>query len=159
MNDPYIGETPDDTPEARFGAELRRLRVRAGLSGRRLAEELHRAHSSIVEYEVGRRLPGVEVVEQYEDYFGLSRGTLIAQRERARVERLECPRDATVDGHLDDIACPYKGLRAFEDDDAVLFFGREAPRVAASPPSFKLACWQPSARRPRAMVCVRASRC
>ena len=81
--------------------------------------------SSVVEYERGRRLPGVEVVEQYEDHFGLERGTLGAQRERARLERLEDPRDATVDQHLGDVACPYKGLRAFQYEDAALFFGRE----------------------------------
>jgi conflict system STAND superfamily ATPase len=63
-------------------------------------------------------------------YFNLSRGTLVAQRERARVERLECPKDATVDGHLGDADCPYKGLRAFEHEDAALFFGREAPLEA-----------------------------
>jgi WD40 repeat protein/transcriptional regulator with XRE-family HTH domain len=117
--------TADDTPEERFGAELRRLRLRAGLSVRRLARGLHRAHSGIVEYEGGRRLPAVQVVEQYEDYFGLSRGTLVAGRERARIERLERPRDATVDEHLGEGACPYKGLHAFECDDAGVFFGRE----------------------------------
>jgi WD40 repeat protein/transcriptional regulator with XRE-family HTH domain len=124
--------TPDDavmaqeTPEARFGAQLRRLRVHAGLSVRALAEQLHRAHSGIVEFESGRRLPAVDVVEQYEDRFGLARGTLVAQRERARAERLELPRDGTVESHFAEIACPYKGLRTFEHDDAPLFFGREA---------------------------------
>jgi WD40 repeat protein/transcriptional regulator with XRE-family HTH domain len=125
MGDPHDVEMADDTPEARFGAELRRLRVQAGLSVRRLAQELHRAHSGIVHYESGRRLPGVEVVEQYEDFFGLGRGTLGAQRERARVQRLESPPDATVDEHLGDVVCPYKGLRPFEHDDAALFYGRE----------------------------------
>jgi WD40 repeat protein/transcriptional regulator with XRE-family HTH domain len=115
----------EETPEERFGAELRRLRVQRGLSVRRLAEQLHRAHSGIVEYERGRRLPGVEVVEQYEDYFGLARGTLVAKRERARVERLERPQDATLDEDLSDVACPYKGLHAYEYQDAGLFFGRE----------------------------------
>ena len=94
--------------------------------GRRLAKELHRSQSSIVDYERRRRLPSVEVVEQYEDYFGLSRGTLVAQRERARVARLEFPRDATVDEDLGEVACPYKGLVAFEHEDAALFFGRES---------------------------------
>ncbi|MEA2244396.1 MAG: hypothetical protein QOD24_3952, partial [Solirubrobacteraceae bacterium] len=125
MGDPHNAATADDTPEARFGAELRRLRVRAGLSVRRLADELHRAHSTISEFENGRRLPGIEVIEQYEDYFGLTRGTLAAQRERVRVARLESPRDGTVDEDLGDIACPYKGLLAFEHEDAALFFGRE----------------------------------
>jgi transcriptional regulator with XRE-family HTH domain len=126
MDDSYDDEIADVSPEARYGAELRRLRVGAGLSLRELADRLHRAHSTISEFESGRRLPTVEVVEQYEDYFGLARGTLVARRERARAARLESPRDATVDEHLGDVACPYKGLFAFEDDDAALFFGREA---------------------------------
>ena len=100
-------------------------RILTALSVRRLAQELHRAHSGIVEYESAQRLPGVEVVEQYEDLFGLTRGTLGAQRERARAARLESPRDASVDGHLGNVVCPYKGLHAFECDDASLFFGRE----------------------------------
>jgi len=125
IDNPHNAETPEDTPEARFGAELRRLRVRAGLSVRQLADELHRAHSGIVDYERGRRLPRVDVVEQYEDFFGLARGTLVAQRERARAARLERPQDATVAEHLGDVACPYMGLRAFEHEDAPLFFGRE----------------------------------
>jgi transcriptional regulator with XRE-family HTH domain len=125
MDDSHEAEMADETPEMRFGAELRRLRVHAGLSLRRLADDLHRAHSGIVEYENGRRLPGIEVIEQYEDYFGLVRGTLVTQRERARAERLESPRDATVDEHLGDVTCPYRGLLAFRDEDAALFFGRE----------------------------------
>jgi WD40 repeat protein/transcriptional regulator with XRE-family HTH domain len=129
MDDPRSAEMPGESPEACFGAELRGLRVRAGLSVRQLAEALYRAHSSIVGYESGRRLAGVEVVEQYEDYFGLVRGTLVARRERARAARLEVPHDATVDENLGDIACPYKGLLAFEDDDAALFFGRETQVV------------------------------
>ncbi len=122
MDDPHDGEAE---AERSFAAELRRLRLQAGLSVRRLAQELHRAHSGIVEYERAQRLPRVEVVEQYEDFFGLPRGTLVAQRERARAARFESPRDATVDEHLGDVACPYKGLLAFEREDAPVFFGRE----------------------------------
>jgi transcriptional regulator with XRE-family HTH domain len=118
-------ETRDDTPEARFGARLRQVRVDAGVSVRRLAKELDRAHSTISDFENGRRLPGVEVVEQYEDYFGLARGMLGAQRERARAERLESPRDGTVDENLGEVVCPYKGLQPFESEDADVFFGRE----------------------------------
>ena len=119
-------QVEQDTPEARFGAELRELRVRADLSVRQLAAALHRAHSGIVEFESGRRLPAVEVVEQYEDHFGLARGTLVAKRERARAARLDRPLDGTVEQHLGNQTCPYKGLRAFEREDARLYFGREA---------------------------------
>ena len=128
MNDPHDAETPADTPEARFGAELRRVRVQADLSVRQLAKDLQRAHSTISDFETGRRLAPVEAVEQYEDRFGLPRGTLGAQRERARAERLESPRDGTLAENLGDVVCPYMGLRAFERKDAALFHGRKAQR-------------------------------
>jgi transcriptional regulator with XRE-family HTH domain len=96
------------------------------LTLRELGAELHRAHSTISDLEKGVRLPAVDVAEQYEAYFKLPRGTLVARRERARAERLESPRDGTVDEHLGDVACPYKGLQAFESDDADVFFGRES---------------------------------
>ena len=92
---------------------------------RGLASKLHRSHSSIVEYERGQRLAPVEVIEQYERFFGLAPATLGVQRERARIERLEDPRDATLSEHLGAARCPYMGLRAFEHADAALFFGRE----------------------------------
>ena len=91
MGDPHDGE------EA--GRSRRRRRAsrpscgvcacRLGCRVRRLAQELHRAHSGIAEYESAQRLPRVEVVEQYEDFFGLPRGTLVAQRERARAAQAE----------------------------------------------------------------------
>jgi Novel STAND NTPase 1 len=49
----------------------------------------------------------------------------VPQRERARAARLESSRDGTLDEHLGDVVRPYKGLCAFEFDDAALFFGRE----------------------------------
>ena len=126
MDDLDNAEMADRTPEQRFGAVLRSLREAADLSVRALAAALHRGHPSIVEYEGGKRLPSVEVIEQYEEYFGLARGELGAQRERARMERLENPRDGTLAEHLGVVRCPYKGLRTFEPEDADLFFGREA---------------------------------
>jgi transcriptional regulator with XRE-family HTH domain len=125
MDDRHDVETRGDSPEARFGAGLRRVRVQAGLSVRLLARELDRAHSTISDFENGRRLPGVDVVEQYEDYFGLARRDVGAQRERARSERLESSRDGTVRENLGDVVCPYMASRASELGDTPLFFGRE----------------------------------
>ena len=51
MDDPHQADVVDETPQASFAAELRRLRLQAGLTVRALAQKLHRAHSSIVEYE------------------------------------------------------------------------------------------------------------
>ncbi|MDX6680315.1 MAG: hypothetical protein QOG94_354 [Solirubrobacteraceae bacterium] len=58
IDEPHNAQTQGETPQARFGAELRRLREHAGLTVRRLGEELHRAHSGIVEYE-GSRAPSL----------------------------------------------------------------------------------------------------
>jgi transcriptional regulator with XRE-family HTH domain len=126
MDDPYTPETAQQTPEARFGAVLRELREGARLTLRALGAELHRSYSTISDFEKGVRLPAIDVVEQYEDYFKLPRGTLVAQRERARAERLQSPQDGTVDEHLADVVCPYKGLQPFELTDADVFFGRES---------------------------------
>ncbi|MGI9098264.1 MAG: helix-turn-helix domain-containing protein [Solirubrobacteraceae bacterium] len=130
MDDAQDAGTPGDSPEARFGAVLRDLRVEADLTVRQLAKELSWAPSTISEFENGRRLPRVEFVEQYEELFGLQRGMLVAQRERARAQRRASPRDGTIAKHLGDVVCPYKGLQAFEREDAALFFGRE-PQVEA----------------------------
>ncbi|MDT7713321.1 MAG: hypothetical protein QOG46_2061, partial [Pseudonocardiales bacterium] len=125
MDDPHDTEVTHDTPQADFGAALCGLRVRAGLTLRVLGEQLHRSHSTISEFEKGVRLPAVEVVEHYEQYFTLPPGTLVAQRERARAERLEFPRDGTTDEHFGEVVCPYKGRQPFERTDADVFFGRE----------------------------------
>src|ERR1044072_3004347 len=123
---PMAGLHSNDTPEACFGAELRRLRVTAGLSQRDLADALHRVASTISEFESGRRLPRTEVAQEYEEHVGLPRGTLGLALQHARAERLDRPVDGVVDEQLADVACPYKGLRAFEREDAALFFGRES---------------------------------
>ena len=113
----------DDRPEAQFGAELRLLRQQAGLTVRELASRLHRSHSSIVEWERGARLAPAEAAQQYEVLFELAPGALTAPREEARQARraLDFPPDARHEP-----LCPYKGLEAFQYDDAALFFGREA---------------------------------
>src|SRR5436190_3894446 len=114
----------DHRPESHFGDELRRLRQQSGLTVRELAKQLNRSHSSVVEYEGGGRLAPIHVVHEYEAHFGLTPGSLLAQRQRAHDARrlLEGPPAAG----RSDAACPYKGLEAFQYADARLFFGREA---------------------------------
>ena len=114
----------DRRPEAQFGAELRLLRQQAGLTVRELASRLHRSHSSIVEYERGVRLAPADAVAQYEEYFQLAPGALAAPREEARQARRDL--DSPPDAGDKPAVCPYKGLEAFQYDDAALFFGREA---------------------------------
>lgn len=110
----------DHRPESQFGDELRRLRQQSGLTLRELAKQLNRSHSSIVDYEGAGRLAPIHVVQEYEDHFGLTPGSLLALRERAYDAR------RLLDGPPTDALCPYKGLEAFQYNDARLFFGREA---------------------------------
>jgi hypothetical protein len=132
MSDRHDVKLAADTPQTSFAAEFAAaavasgtVRARLGAAAASRAQRQHRAHSgSIVEYESAQRLPGVEVVEQYEDCFGLARGTLAAQRARARAAELESPHDGSVDEHFD-VVCPYKEVRSFEYADAALFFGRK----------------------------------
>src|ERR1700716_1799149 len=79
-------EAADPGPEIRLGIALRRARREAGVSLRGLARTLHRAHSSLVEYERGHRLGPIDVVEAYETELGVPAGTLIALHEQARLE-------------------------------------------------------------------------
>ena len=122
-------DAEDHTPEAQFGAELRLLRQRAGLTVRQLADHLHRSHSSIVEYEGGVRLAPIKAVQQYEEFFAIEPGTLDASRERARESRRQLDASAAIDPRK--AVCPYKGLEPYGYGDAGLFFGRERQVEAA----------------------------
>lgn len=73
-------------PEVRLGTALRRAREGRGVSLRALARRLHRAHSTLVEYERGHRLAPIDVIEAYEAELGIPAGTLVALHERARLE-------------------------------------------------------------------------
>jgi transcriptional regulator with XRE-family HTH domain len=93
--------TPDDEigseqPEAQFGARLRSAREREGRSLRALARDLHRAHSSLVEYERGYRLAPVDVVREYESALGLEAGSLVALRTQAQSARAAIGRDGSL---------------------------------------------------------------
>ncbi len=107
-----------------------RLRVTAGLSQRDLAGELHRVASTISELENDWRLPSEEILKQYETYFKLAPDELVGALREARGELPEAGgqvvrRRGRKKPSPDD-PCPYKGLPAFEREDAALFFGREA---------------------------------
>jgi transcriptional regulator with XRE-family HTH domain len=79
-------QTAELRPEARLGIALRRARKGRGFSLRALARQLHRSHSTLVEYERGHRLAPLDVVEAYEAELGVAPGELVALHERARVE-------------------------------------------------------------------------
>jgi hypothetical protein len=72
---------------------LRQLRRQSGLTQRALSRPLYLAsHSSIVDYESGRRLPPQDIVVAYERYFALPDGQL--QRLRNEALAIRAAREA-----------------------------------------------------------------
>ncbi len=88
------------TAAARLGQELRRLRQQQGLSQRRLVRELGlSAHSNLVQYELGRRIPPGDIVLACERLLGDRAGTLRRLLAEALAERAgDAPGDAPGDG-------------------------------------------------------------
>jgi tetratricopeptide (TPR) repeat protein/transcriptional regulator with XRE-family HTH domain len=86
----------DDPDGVRLGAagrlavRLRQLRRARGLSQRALVGPLFLgAHSTVADYEAGRRIPPADVLRGYERYFALPTGQLTRLRELAVAERAE----------------------------------------------------------------------
>ena len=83
------------SPAGQLGRELRRLRMGQGLSQRAFIRALGlSAHSNLVEYELGRRIPPGDIIAAYERLFGARAGSLrpmlaaaLADRAAIEVER------------------------------------------------------------------------
>jgi len=68
-----------------LGALLRKLRQQEGLSQRSMVRRLHlSSHSSIADFESGRRIPHADIVADYERVFGIRGGAL----QRLRLKEL-----------------------------------------------------------------------
>ncbi|SFJ83996.1 helix-turn-helix domain-containing protein [Amycolatopsis sacchari] len=86
----------------RLGAEIRSRRLARGMSLRALAKQLHLSgHGSLVDYELGRRIPPENLVEGCERVFEITDGALrnlrekaLAERANVEVERLLRPQEA-----------------------------------------------------------------
>ncbi|MEV5431952.1 XRE family transcriptional regulator [Streptomyces sp. NPDC052701] len=123
-----------DGPLLKFAADLRRLRQRAGSpTYRKLAERAHYSVATLSEAAAGRRLPTLAVTLAY---VAACDGDVGQWRERWQAvaaelatsasetgETARTGRDGAADGAGE--APPYRGLAAFEAEDADWFFGRE----------------------------------
>jgi tetratricopeptide (TPR) repeat protein len=91
------GEVP---ARQELSATLFRLRRAHGLSQRDLRRPLRvGSHTTIGDWEAGRRLPSAAVVSAYERYFKLPPGQLLTLRERALGEGLAAESPAVSPGH------------------------------------------------------------
>jgi tetratricopeptide (TPR) repeat protein len=74
----------------RLGVELRRIRLARGLSQREVVRRLGlSAHSNLVDYEQGRRIPPGDIVSACEALFELPKGSLERLRRTALAERAD----------------------------------------------------------------------
>jgi len=115
-----------DGPVQEFAAELRRLRQAAGSPGyRELARRAHFSVTTLAEAAAGRRLPTLAVTLAYVEACGGDR-----VEWRARWQAIAAGLDtagvaAGGVGRKDDVDPPYRGLAAYQPEDAGWFFGRD----------------------------------
>ncbi|MBE1489158.1 nSTAND1 domain-containing NTPase [Plantactinospora soyae] len=116
----------DDGPVQRFAAELRRLREEAGRPGyRELARRAHFAPATLSEAAGGRRFPTLAVTLAYVAACGGDRAAWEA-RWNAVARHLEEARPDLGDESVNGARLrPYRGLAAYQPEDAEWFFGRE----------------------------------
>jgi WD40 repeat protein len=111
---------PDAGPVQRLAWQLRRLRERAGSpSYRRLAQRAHYSASTLADAAKGERLASLEVTLAYVAACG---GDLDEWRVRWSAAAETSTGSAVVE--REDERCPYRGLTAFQPEEAGWFFGR-----------------------------------
>jgi WD40 repeat protein/transcriptional regulator with XRE-family HTH domain len=120
-----------DSSLLKFAADLRRLRQKAGSpTYRNLAERAHYSAATLSEAAAGRRLPTLSValayveacdgdVRQWKQRWQEVAAELAAADSEAEGAERDGPADGTGE------VAPYRGLAAFEAEDADWFFGRE----------------------------------
>ncbi|SFP06681.1 WD40 repeat [Actinomadura madurae] len=115
--------SPDKiTSRAEFSAELTRARELAGLTVRDLAHRTGIPHSTLGGYFSGRHVPPVgrpELLESVLRCCGIGAADVEGWR-RALVRVRHAPGRAPAGGPV-----PYRGLEAFQVEDAEWFFGRD----------------------------------
>jgi tetratricopeptide (TPR) repeat protein/transcriptional regulator with XRE-family HTH domain len=83
-----MAEDPPSDATRRLGVELRKLRRERGLAQRELCKSLNLAsHTTIVDFESGRRIPSQDILAAYERQFGLAPGSLRRLRRNALAQR------------------------------------------------------------------------
>lgn len=111
------GEQPIEAADSelgRFAADLRRLRDKAGKpSYRELATRAHYSAATLSDAAGGRKLPTLAVTRAYVKACGGD-----PDEWEARWRAIAAPPDQTGQS-------PYVGLKAFQEEDADRFFGRE----------------------------------
>src|SRR5690348_4648671 len=129
--------TMAEQPSLSFAGLLRQLRAEAKLTQEELAEAAGLSPRSVSDLERGiNRTARKDTALLLAGALGLTgpAGELFVAAERGRAPA--APALAAIDGGPQQRAgdaSPYRGLSAFEEQDAPFFFGREAHRPSAGP--------------------------
>ncbi len=116
-----MGESAERVPD--FGAVLRRHRMAAGLTQEGLAERAGLSPRGVQDLERGvNRAPRRDTLELLADALGLDPAGRAAFAAAAGTPRRTAP--ASPPDPREE-ACPYRGLRPFDEADAPFFYGRE----------------------------------
>ena len=108
---------------AEFGAGLTALRVAAGLTVRELARRIDRPAGTLGDYLSGRHVPSPAQQSLIVDVLAAC-GVRDRRDVEAWMAALRRVR-ASTDRRTTRTSAPYRGLSAFEPEDAALFFGRQ----------------------------------
>ncbi|MEU6061228.1 helix-turn-helix domain-containing protein [Streptomyces sp. NPDC047097] len=118
-----VPAAPAGASPADFPAELRRLRMRRGLSLSDLARRTHYSKGYLSKIETGAKPVTDEVARSCDDALR-AHGRLLRLVPAARVPS-DGPPPAPGSGAPEDTGCPYRGLRPFTAGESGWFFGRE----------------------------------
>ncbi|HET6877097.1 MAG TPA: helix-turn-helix domain-containing protein [Jatrophihabitans sp.] len=125
-------ERPDDlASRAELAAALTRLRESAGLSVRDLARSIGAPPGTLGDYLSGRHLPSaaqLPIIRRALERCGVTDADEI-ERWFAAIRRIRTATDRRGT-RASQTPSPYRGLAAFEPEDAELFFGRDAETEA-----------------------------
>src|SRR5437764_12891138 len=118
---------PAGGPVAEFAAALRKLRQAAGSPGyRQLAQRAHFSAATLAAAAAGQRLPSLEVVLAFAGACGGDREEWRSRGRAVAVQLESAARTGTAPGgHDGEVHPPYRGLVAYQPEDAAWFFGRE----------------------------------
>lgn len=76
-----------------IGARIKHLRVQAGLTQRELAEKMHIGKSTLSQYELGDRSPGIDMQQKFAKFFDVSLDFLVGLTD----DRTPKPERASAD--------------------------------------------------------------
>ncbi|MFF5805055.1 helix-turn-helix domain-containing protein [Streptomyces sp. NPDC012746] len=115
-----------------FPAQLRRLRVRRGLSLADLARRTHYSKGYLSKIETGAKRATLDVARRCDQVLG-AEGELVRLAREAEVPAARSaagPDAPSPSRPQSDGECPYRGLSAFTPHEAGWFFGRERATAA-----------------------------